>query len=123
MDGWIQSRLLMTMRLPGIPARLLGDTRSCVIEAANGSDGLRRTRQQHPQVIFLHLVLSDRTGFEVMDWLKSIPVPRGIPIVITSTKQPEERGRCRHAAEAVAILRKVESQEVGKRDAGTETSR
>ena len=96
--GGIQLGLLMTMRLPGISARLLSETRWRVIEAANGSDGLRRAQQQHPQVIPLDLFLPDRTGFEVMDWLRSNPVPCGTTIVINSANHPEQYARRRLAA-------------------------
>ena len=73
--------------------KLLTGTPYAVIEAASGSEGLRRAREDQPQVIFLDLMMPEMSGFEVLERLKSDPSTRNIPVVIITSKlvEPEER--------------------------------
>ena len=45
----------------------------------DGADGLRRAREERPDVIFLDLVMPDMTGFEVLDRLKADDADEGHP--------------------------------------------
>jgi CheY-like chemotaxis protein len=87
--------------------KLLAGTRYTVIEAADGPEGLRRAREEGPQVIFLDLIMPEMSGFEVLDELKSDPATRDIPVVIYTGKDLEEEERRRLMEGAVAVLSKV----------------
>jgi CheY-like chemotaxis protein len=84
--------------------KVLSDTPYIVIEAADGLEGLRRAREEQPQVIFLDLLMPGMSGFEVLEHLKSDPATRAIPVIIFTSKELEEEERRRLSADAVAIL-------------------
>ena len=73
--------------------RLLTETPYTVIEVTSGSAGLRRAREDQPQVIFLDLRMPEMSGFEVLERLKSDPRTRDIPVIVITSKlvEPEER--------------------------------
>ena len=74
--------------------RFLTETTYAVIEAVSGSEGLRRAREDQPQVIFLDLMMPEMNGFETLEQLKSDSVTRDIPvIIITSTVVEHEERR------------------------------
>ena len=58
---------------------LTAQGRFAIVEAANGEEGLRRAREERPDVIFLDLIMPDMTGFEVLERLKSDDATKGIP--------------------------------------------
>jgi len=89
--------------------KALKDTHYIVIEAADGAEGLRRAREEQPQVIFLDLLMPGMSGFEVLERLKSDPATRAIPVIIFTSKKLEEGERRRLSADAVAILFKRSS--------------
>lgn len=86
--------------------KLLAGTRYTVIEAASGQEGLRRAREEGPQVIFLDLVMPEMSGFEVLDQLKSDPATRDISVIIYTGKDLEEEERSRLMEGALTILSK-----------------
>jgi CheY-like chemotaxis protein len=86
--------------------KLLAGTRYTVIEAADGPEGLRRVREEGPQVIFLDLIMPEMDGFEVLHELKADPATRGIPVIIYTGKELEEERR-RLAEGALTILSKA----------------
>jgi CheY-like chemotaxis protein len=73
--------------------RLLTETPYTVTEAASGSEGLRRAREDQPQVILLDLRMPEMSGFEALERLKSDPRTRDIPVIVITSKlvEPEER--------------------------------
>jgi len=68
----------------------LSDTPYTIIEAVGGREGIRRAYEEHPQLIFLDLMMPDMTGFEVLEQLKSHPATRDIPVIINTGKALEE---------------------------------
>ena len=58
---------------------LTAQGRFATLEAASGEEGLRRAREERPDVIFLDLVMSDMTGFEVHERLKSDDATKVFP--------------------------------------------
>jgi CheY-like chemotaxis protein len=90
----------------------LTDPHHMIFEADNGRDGLRITRQEHPDVIILDLVMPELTGFDVLDELKSANDTRDIPVIIhTSKKLTEtERGKL---SDAAAIVSKDSDEAIG----------
>ena len=73
--------------------RLLADTRYSVLEAADGREGVRMAREEHPDVIVLDFVLPSMTAFEVIDDLKCDPRTRAIPVIVSTSKTLEEGER------------------------------
>lgn len=84
--------------------KALRDTHYTVIEAEGGEEGLRRAREEKPQVIFLDLIMPGMNGFEVLKGLKTDPETKNIPVIIHSAKELNEEERVGLSADAVAIL-------------------
>ncbi len=55
-----------------------------VITALTGSEGMDKTKNEHPDVIFLDQVLPDMNGNQVLQQLKADPDTKAIPIAILS---------------------------------------
>jgi signal transduction histidine kinase/CheY-like chemotaxis protein len=78
-----------------IVKEMLSGTRYEVTEAGSGRDGLRLTREMHPDVVLLDLRLTDMSGFEVWERLQDDPATAGVPIILVTsqTLTPEDRKR------------------------------
>jgi CheY-like chemotaxis protein len=85
----------------------LSDGPYTVIEALDGLDGLQRAREDRPAAIFLDLVMPGRTGFEVLEELKTDSVTRDIPVIVLTSRvlRAEEDGWLR--ARTAAVLSKA----------------
>jgi signal transduction histidine kinase len=85
-----------------IARQLFRGTRYRVIEASSGDEGAERARFENPALILLDLGMTGRSGFAVLDDLKSDPATAGIPVVINTSRQlgsaDYERLGGRHAA-------------------------
>jgi len=81
-----------------------------VVEAAGGTEGLKRAGDDHPDLIILDLVMPDLSGFEVLEKLKDDNETRVIPVVIVTSKplEPAERAWLLDRAEAVLFKESVE---------------
>jgi CheY-like chemotaxis protein len=99
--------------------RFLAETSFAIIEAINGPEGLRRARENRPQVIFLDLMMPEMSGFEVLERLKSDPVTRNIPVIIITSKPLKDRDRRSIDGKAIAIL----SKETASREAAIASMR
>jgi CheY-like chemotaxis protein len=93
--------------------RLLTETPYTVIEAASGSEGLRRAREDQPQVIFLDLRMPEMSGFEVLERLKSDPTTRDIPVVVITSKLMENEERQLLDEKVVTVLSKAAASPEG----------
>jgi diguanylate cyclase (GGDEF)-like protein len=75
-------------------AELLND--DCrVILAKSGAQALERTREQHPDLILLDVLMPDMSGYQVIQALKSDDATRQIPVIFISaldSTADEERG-------------------------------
>jgi signal transduction histidine kinase len=91
------------------------DGRYRVEEAESGQEGLRLAARR-PSAIFLDVVMTDMTGFEVLERLKADPATRDIPVVVYTALVLGANDRERLAA-AAAILRKSTSSRVADRAA------
>ena len=67
-------------------ADTLRQTRFQVIEADNGTEGLRRAREDGPRAIFLDLNMPGLDGFEVLARLKEDTSTREIPVFVVTSK-------------------------------------
>ena len=86
--------------------RLLADTPYQVLEASDGPEGVRIAREELPHVILLDFVMPEMTAFEVLDELKVDPATRGIPVIISTSKNLDEEERSRLATTTAAIVTK-----------------
>jgi CheY-like chemotaxis protein len=55
-----------------------------VIKASDGEEALQLTRQEHPDVVVLDLLMPKLGGVEVLKALKQDPGTAGIPVIILS---------------------------------------
>lgn len=85
---------------------LLGSSNLELLEARTGREGLRIAQAEHPDVIFLDLVMPDLSGFEVLNELRSIEATRGIPVIIHSSHELDEEGMKSLRQQSVALLAK-----------------
>lgn len=82
-----------------------------VIEASGGYDGLRLSRQAHPDVIFLDLAMPDVHGLEVLKMLKAIDETRDIPVVLFTSQRPDDIDGDQAAAANALLLKSELSRE------------
>jgi CheY-like chemotaxis protein len=82
-----------------------------VIEASGGYDGLRLSRQSHPDVIFLDLAMPDVHGLEVLKMLKAIEETRDIPVILFTSQRPDDIGEDQAAAASALLLKSELSRE------------
>ena len=57
-----------------------------VTVAADGASGLERAREEHPDIIFMDIVMPGMDGFQTCRRLAIDPTTRAIPVVFVSTK-------------------------------------
>ena len=55
-----------------------------VFEAVDGEEGIKKTREEKPDLVLLDLILPGIDGFEVLSQMKGDPVVSSIPVVILS---------------------------------------
>jgi len=73
---------------------LLADTKFALLEAADGMTGLEIAKTEHPEVIFLDLMMPGMSGFEVLLEMKKSFPPTRIPVIIITSKilsEPERK--------------------------------
>ncbi len=77
-----------------------------ISEAKTGLEGVRRSREEQPQVIFLDLNMPDVDGYQVLEQLKADPTTSNIPVVISTSKvlTPDEHSKL--TTQAAAVLTK-----------------
>ena len=77
-----------------------------VIEATGGKEGLARAASEHPDVVFLDLMMPDMLGTEVLARLKRDPATADIPVIIATSQAVDAAERDRLVTHAVALLPK-----------------
>ena len=85
--------------------RLFRGTEHSIIETS-GVEAVERARFEAPILILLDLVMPDRSGFEVLDELKSDERTKDIPVVIHTSKVLTEGDYARLANRHLAVLPK-----------------
>lgn len=86
----------------------LGRTDFRISEATGGHEGLRKVREENPNVIILDLGMPDLTGFEVLAKLKENSLTSAIPVIIHTSRILDDRERLL-LTDAVAIVSKEHS--------------
>ena len=66
------------------------------ITAANGIEGVRAAKMQHPDLILCDIMMPELDGYGVVEALQQDPQTANIPIVFLTAKQ--EKGDLEHAA-------------------------
>jgi signal transduction histidine kinase/CheY-like chemotaxis protein len=85
---------------------LLADTRFEILEAANGTEGLRLAALEQPRAIFLDLEMPDVNGFDVLRSLRAADATRHLPVIVHTARTLTEAEQQQLAAETTAILSK-----------------
>jgi signal transduction histidine kinase len=57
-----------------------------LIEAATAADGLRRAREERPDLILLDILMPEMNGFEVLQELRRNEATRAIPVIVVTSK-------------------------------------
>ncbi len=76
-------------------ARKLTDEGFNIVEAVDGEDGVKKIKEENPDLVLLDLILPSIDGFEVLSRVKSDPSVSSIPIIILSNlgqKEEVEKG-------------------------------
>lgn len=66
-----------------------------VIEAIDGEEGIKKVREENPELVLLDLILPGIDGFEVLGQMRESQPPVNIPVIILSNlgqKEDVERG-------------------------------
>jgi len=79
-----------------------------VIEAEDGSSGLRAARAARPAMIFLDLQLPDSTGEDVLTALRRDSTLRQTPVAIVTSRSLSSEERSWLGERAQAVLQKSE---------------
>jgi len=61
-----------------------------VVEASDGVEALEKARAQHPDLVFLDLMMPRMDGWQVLDELKHDATTANIPVVILTARTSEE---------------------------------
>jgi CheY-like chemotaxis protein len=86
--------------------KLLADTHTTVLEAADGRSGLIAARRARPALIFLDLGLPDFSGEEVLDALKQDADLQNVPVAIVTASKLTNDDRARLGKRAEAVVQK-----------------
>jgi signal transduction histidine kinase/CheY-like chemotaxis protein len=90
----------------------LGRTDFRVSEATGGRDGLRRVREDDPDVVILDLSMPDLSGFEVLAAMKRDPATASIPVIIHTSKVLDEHERESLVQAAAIVSKESETREL-----------
>ncbi|MFA4998505.1 MAG: response regulator [Candidatus Paceibacterota bacterium] len=66
-----------------------------IVEAVDGEEGIRKVKEEKPDLILLDLILPGADGFEVLTKTKADPSVSSVPVIILSNlgqKEDVERG-------------------------------
>jgi CheY-like chemotaxis protein len=74
-------------------ARHLTSESCSVLEAGDGTEGLRIAMEEQPSLILLDLIMPGPSGFDVLRSLRSSPRTKAIPVIVSTSKvlTPDER--------------------------------
>jgi CheY-like chemotaxis protein len=86
--------------------KLLADTHTAVLEAADGRSGLIAARRSRPSLIFLDLGLPDFSGEEVLNALKQDVDLQNVPVAIVTASKLSNDDRVRLGKRAEAVVQK-----------------
>jgi CheY-like chemotaxis protein len=79
-----------------------------LIEAASGAEGIRRAREEQPDVILLDLVMPDAHGKDILQRLREDEATRDLPVIIVTAHVLSKRERQELLSQADALFSKAE---------------
>ena len=89
-----QKRTILIVEDEGLLRELMADKLRLegfdTLEAADGDEGLEIALQEHPDLIFLDLLMPKMGGMEVLRHLREDDYGRGIPVIIVSNLSSKE---------------------------------
>jgi len=88
---------------------VLGSSKLELLEARSGREGVQLAEAEHPDVIFLDLLMPDMSGYEVLKELRSIDSTRSIPVIIHSSQEVSQEGKNSLRQPSVAMLAKSDT--------------
>ena len=77
-----------------------------IVEAENGLVGIARAQSEHPDVIFLDLMMPGIGGHEVLQRLKSDPMTASVPVIVITSRFVNEAERMQILSKAVTVIYK-----------------
>jgi signal transduction histidine kinase/CheY-like chemotaxis protein len=77
-------------------------------EAETALEGLRRAREERPQIIFLDLNMPELSGYQFLELLQIDPLTKDIPVVVSTAKDLSKEEWSQLATRTAAILPKAE---------------
>jgi len=88
-----------------------------VLTAVDGEAGLRKAREETPDIILMDMLMPKMSGIEALEALKKDTQTRGIPVVILSNSSGEAAVQRAEALGAIGYLVKasLSLQELGDR--------
>ena len=92
--------------------QLIGDGRHQIIEAADGVNGLKKARDEHPDAIFLDLQLPRLDGYALLEELAADPQTSGIAVAVSTSSLLGSEHRARLSAARAIIPKNSLSREL-----------
>lgn len=80
-------------------------------EAEDGEAGLEAAHREHPDVIFLDLMMPGISGFEVLAQLKEDPLLQRVPVVVVTSLSLNEADRRKLQGAAAILSKNIASRE------------
>jgi len=81
--------------LRGLLNKKLSSSGFSISEATDGNEGVKKAREEKPDLILLDLILPTIDGFEVLSKIKQDPITSSTPIIVLSNLgQKEDIDRC-----------------------------
>lgn len=71
-------------------ARALAELNCSVIEAATGTEGLRKAKEERPDLVFLDLNLPEMGGVDVLKHLRDDPATTAMPVIVYTSRPLDE---------------------------------
>ena len=92
------SRYLLREHLPGNDIQ--------IFEAKDGREALRIVKREHPDLIFLDLLMPEMSGFDFLRELRANEKTRAIPVIVCTSKLLDDTERLELMDSATAIVPK-----------------
>src|SRR3954465_1551766 len=82
-----------------------------VVAVNNGAKAIQKIAEIKPDVILSDIIMPEKNGYEVCEFVKSHPVYRGIPVILlTGTFEPFDPDRADKAGCDAVVTKPFESQ-------------
>ena len=69
-----------------ILGKRLEDAGFLIVKASDGNEGLRKAREEKPDLVLLDIIMPNKDGFSMLSDLQAEQDLRGIPVIMVSAK-------------------------------------